>query len=147
MEDPMLFDKYISQNDCKDQFFLLGHLVIARYPRNREGNLVVLLNGVSGPATFALAQILTGGGVRASKEMNAQSEKLLEKINALLDSPDCLGVEVIVRVTIKPAEGWDKQTYLDSREVMNCDFLINNLKVNERSENKISKYGPKEIKI
>jgi hypothetical protein len=143
MEDPNLFQEYFSQDECKDEFFLLGQLVIARYPKTKEGNLIVLLNGVSGPATFALAQILTGGGVRASHEMNAKSEKLLERINKLLDNPNCLGVEAIVKVKIVPAEGWEKQTYLDSRQVKGWDFLVTCL--DDQPDN-LGKYGPREIR-
>ena len=152
IENPIFFEQYISQDDCNALFCLLGQLVIAKYPRNKDGNLIILLNGVSGPATFALAQILTGGGVRASHEMNAKSEELLEKINSILDNIDCLGVEVIIKVEINPASDWEKQTHLDSRQVKNWDFLLNIIKKEageseKEDENLINTYGPKELKI
>ena len=120
-DDFNLFAEYFSQDDCRDSFHLLGHLVVARHPANGDG-LVVLLNGVSGPATFALAQVLTGGGLSGSRELNARSERLLEIVNGCLDEPGSKGVEVIVRVKISPAEKWADQTYLDSRQVKDWDF-------------------------
>jgi len=123
---------YSSQDECTDEFSLLGHLVIARYPpQDDSGNLVVLLNGVSGPATFALAQILTGGGgggLHAFPEMKSKSEQMLLGINKLLDRQDCIGVEAIVKIKIVPSldpsdsTGRDR-TYVDSRQVHSWDFL------------------------
>jgi hypothetical protein len=55
---------FLSQTDEKSQFNVHAHLVVARNPFD-EGSLephhIILLNGVSGPATFALTHVLTGG--------------------------------------------------------------------------------------
>ncbi len=137
-----LFEKYVSQDECKRDFSLLGHLVVARYPQSDDGNMVVLLNGVSGPATYALAQILTGGGQKGSNELNAPSEHLLQEINKLLDSEDCPGIEAIIKVQIKPTKDWKNQTYLDSRQVKSWNFLIRTL--DKRKQNQyIDRFGPK----
>jgi hypothetical protein len=123
-EPSELLEKYLSQDECRGQFFLLGHLLISRYPpKQKGGSLVVLLNGVSGPATFALAQILTGGGLHGSPEMNANSESMLQEINQVLDETGCIGVEAIVKVELAPAEDSATKTYLDSRRVVSWSFV------------------------
>jgi hypothetical protein len=42
---------------CFDTF---GHLTILPNPYGRTGHFIIVLNGVSGPATFALTHVLTG---------------------------------------------------------------------------------------
>ena len=136
---PELLEEYLSQDECTRGFFLLGHLVVARYPAdNPDGNLVVLLNGVSGPATFALAQILTGGvsGPPDMKsqlehtqlEMKSQSEQMLHQINQELDKPGASGVEAIIKVKIAPPSTSPEslnqpRTFEDSRQVGKWEFL------------------------
>lgn len=125
-EQPELMKEYLSQDECTKEFSLLGHLVIARNPADEQnGNLVVLLNGVSGPATFALAQILTGG-VFGRPEMRSQSEQMLQQINQELDKPGALGVQAIIEVRIAPPPpdpAAQLRTYIDNREVHSWEFL------------------------
>jgi hypothetical protein len=133
-----LLQPYLSQDECRVPFDLLGHLVVARYPieSERGASLIVLLNGVSGPATFGLAQLLTGGGGHAGGDMNSQSEMMLQKLNEVLDTPGCIGVEAIVKVHIVPAtltstsdgEAIPQETnldptYRDSRRVQSWEFI------------------------
>ncbi len=42
------------------QFDTYGHLAILPNPFGRDGHYIIVLNGVSGPATFALTHVLTG---------------------------------------------------------------------------------------
>lgn len=125
-QQPQLMKEYMSQDECTRPFSLLGHLVIARNPADdQNGNLVVLLNGVSGPATFALAQILTGG-VFGHPEMKSQSEQMLRQINQELDEPGALGVQAIIEVKIAPPPrdpAAQLRTYIDNREVHSWKFL------------------------
>lgn len=51
---------FLSQTDPKDKFSVHAHLVVARNPFDKSYH-VIILNGVSGPATFALTHVLTGG--------------------------------------------------------------------------------------
>ena len=123
-EPDELFQQYYSQDECPaDGFHLLGHLVVARYPLHSD-TLVVLLNGVSGPATFALAQILTGGGIGTTRALHTKSEEMLREINRLLDDPKCHGVEVIIDIIITPPDSSDAvdRTYVDSRKVTDWGF-------------------------
>ena len=98
-----LLELYKGQHDIKgDDFYLLGHLLVARNPtKTGSDHLVVLLNGVSGPATLALAEILIGGGSHANPKKKAKSEEMLQRINEILDQPKSIGVEAIVRIKIK----------------------------------------------
>jgi hypothetical protein len=71
--------KYNSQDQNFSKFDVLGHLMIIKNPFSTEdNNIIVLLNGVSGPGTFGLAEVLTGGETR-DKVIN--SEKILKDIN------------------------------------------------------------------
>lgn len=120
-----LMREYFSQNDASQDFKLLGHLVVAYYPPE-SNNLIVLLNGVSGPATFALAQILTGGGQRAKPGMQSDSEQMLLRINKALDQPGCSGVEAIVEISIVGRQQTTYAvdiTYTDSRDVASWQFI------------------------
>ncbi len=84
-----------------DGFCLLSHILIMRNPFTEENSqgpapLVVILNGVSGPGTYALAEVLTGG--------NDASEEMLVTLNERLDemaaNKNGGGVQGIVQVTI-----------------------------------------------
>jgi hypothetical protein len=124
--DPKLFEEYRSQGEeGQGTFTLLGHLVVAPTPGHGnatgDAGLVVLLNGVSGPATFALAQVLTGGGRHGGTEVNAKSEAMLKKINDALDASGW--VEAIVAVEVTTRMDKASPTYLDSREPVTWDFL------------------------
>ncbi|PYP82125.1 MAG: hypothetical protein DMF61_27230 [Blastocatellia bacterium AA13] len=95
---------YYSQDKAEREFQILAHLVVARNPFSEE-NVVVILNGVSGPATYGLAQLLTGaGGAKASA-----SEKLLKEINEKWANRvevdrKFKGVEAIVSVSVSPTQ-------------------------------------------
>lgn len=102
---------------------------------------MVLLNGVSGPATLALAQILTGGGVHATSGMSSESEVILEKINRALDTPDSIGVEAIVEVKIIPPPTPPPKespaldpTYMDSRYVASWRLIREPLPIIRRAK-------------
>lgn len=83
-------------------FLLLSHILIMRNPflsQEVSGStipLIVILNGVSGPGTFALAEILTGGDVISQGENFSveplskakRSEQLLKTLNECIDKLD-----------------------------------------------------------
>lgn len=124
-----LLKEYISQNQNQydNEFSLLGHLVVAYYPPDARENLIVLLNGVSGPATFALAQILTGGGSSAKPNMGPKSEELLQmfnkKLDEMQDDRECSGVEAIVEIKVGMATKPSTLTYVDNRDVLSWHFV------------------------
>ena len=123
------FEHFYSQNEdissnAEKRFNLIGHLLVAKYPledKNQEKsedkiedkNFVLLLNGVSGPATFALAQILTGGDTDSQANdfnSNSESERMLSEINWRLNlKEDAIGVQGLVKIVIAnnqdPREG------------------------------------------
>jgi hypothetical protein len=64
VKDGKLEGAFLSQTDEKSPFSVHAHLVVARNPfdaKSSEPHHVIILNGVSGPATFALTHVLTGG--------------------------------------------------------------------------------------
>lgn len=113
-------EEYYNQAENVESFKLLGHLLVTKYPQDSE-NYIILLNGVSGPATFALAQILTGGG--SSPNMNSKSEEMLYEVNKRLDDPkkpNVIGVQGIVEIEI--ARGFDSD---DGNGVKNDNYITN----------------------
>ena len=94
-------------------------MVVAYYPQNEKRNLVVLLNGISGPATFVLSQMITGFAGSPDAKNRLISEQMLEKLNIYLDKLDgkeCKGVEAIIRVSINK-EKEPNFTFVDTRTV------------------------------
>ena len=166
-----LLEKYLGQMHLiEDNFSLYAHLVIAFNPFDDESDYgshyVVILNGVSGPSTFALTQLLTGGigkeFVDYSKPAedkenedtlptffnpNNESESILKQITEQLDKyvnkdSDFIGVQMIVKVKVglphKPADdqGW---AAFDSRRVKGWKLEPGTLKLIERSKLTTSK--------
>jgi len=125
--DRLFVEEYKSQSDIKKSdkgFDLLGHLVVAYYQTNGKQNLVVLLNGISGPATFVLSQIITGFGGTPDAKKRLISENMLEQLNRRLDEISekdiniglKKGVEAIIRVSINK-ESKPNFAFVDTRTV------------------------------
>ena len=104
---PRVLD-YLSQDDPDARCSILAHLAIVRNPFTPKDNIIVILNGVSGPATFGLAEALTGG---ADGSKAQASEILLKTINKVWSSAmngserRHNGVEAILQVNIEPPHG------------------------------------------
>jgi hypothetical protein len=160
-----LLEEYLGQKHLiTDNFNLYAHLVIAFNPFDDKADYgshyVVILNGVSGPSTFALTQLLTGGigkefvdysepiKDKANEDTltffnpNNESESILKQITEQLDKyvnkdSDFIGVQMIVKVTVglphKRADdqGW---TAFDRRRVKGWELEPGTLKLIERSK-------------
>ncbi len=139
---------YRSQNDAQhEKFTICAHLVIAKnlildpktathqVPVSHEGmngrekttaqaidgnrpSYLIVLNGVSGPATFALTHVLTGGGnskfvsygpeADPNFDPSAASEEILNKILEVMNSsPQSKGVQCFIEVDVGPAPSSD----------------------------------------
>lgn len=111
VEKRVIEREYKSQDEAKEGeiFRLLSHLVLIKNPFSKPDidTFIVLLNGVSGPGTFAVAELLTGGKSTAKA---VASEKMLGEFNRVWQNADnerkrtgkhC-GVEAIVEVLIEP---------------------------------------------
>ena len=126
-----LRQQYYSQDKAEKDFTILAHLVIARNPFS-EDNVVVVLNGVSGPATYGLAQLITGaGGTKAPA-----SEKLLKEINDKWASRVEMerrfkGVEAIVSVSVSPPSQVEISTSVTKISSQQAD--ISNVLFDKRS--------------
>lgn len=119
---------YISQDDQlkeTEEFYIYGHLVIARNPfaPKKSGRYVIVLNGVSGPATFALTQVLTGRGQELAQnesfDFAAESEKILSRLVEEIQKADFGAVDCILKVTIgaSPHSNPSGQAIFDWRRV------------------------------
>jgi hypothetical protein len=110
---------YYGQNEYERRgqkpFHIYAQLVIARNPfSNPEGppRYVVILNGVSGPATFALTHVLTGGGneefesYKQSKfDPAASSESILNKFLSRMSKPNFQRIEAVIEVQVGEEPG------------------------------------------
>jgi len=109
---------YHSQIQSKEveDFYLLSHFLIMQnpFPQSKR-NFIVILNGVSGPGTCALAEILTGG---SDEKKNLESEKMLKSINekfAEISDEKARCVQGIVKVHIGSDE--KESAIYDQRKV------------------------------
>ncbi len=84
-----VMESFLQQDDDVGEFLVHGHLVIMENPwwsGNGSRPYIVVLNGVSGPATFALTHVLTGGMTKdfvaypESFEPSAESEQILSAL-------------------------------------------------------------------
>jgi hypothetical protein len=117
--------KYISQDEFTgpnisepEDFTVLAHLLIMRnpFPRDRYGTselknqqmsnatYIVVLNGISGPGTLALAEIFTGAPDEPKKWK--RSELILGKVNCLLEEINSIhyGIEALIEVPVTKPE-------------------------------------------
>ncbi len=105
--------EFLSQKDNTGTFTVHAHLVIAKNPFDapETGHHVIILNGVSGPATFALTHILTGGtstqfvAYDDNFDSDAKSEAFLQQVNQDLDrikEDQIRGVQYFVEVVVGP---------------------------------------------
>jgi hypothetical protein len=162
-----LLKEYLGQKQCTDKDFkLYAHLVVALNPfatldqaKKQEDHYVVILNGISGPSTFALTHLLTGGigtefvdysgrpvGHRTKTKTKVtpfdpdiRSESILKKVTEKLDQyihekSDFCGVQAIVEVTVGPLTTHAKQlsTY-DSRRVKSWKLVPGTLTLIEKA--------------
>jgi hypothetical protein len=106
---------FLSQKDQTGTFTVHAHLVIAKNPFDdlglTEKHHVIILNGVSGPATFALTHVLTGGmssqfvAYENDFDPNSESEAFLKDVNKAiysLNQDNVLGVQYFFEVSVGP---------------------------------------------
>lgn len=110
-----ILSTFRDQTDEAKPFDVYAHLVIVPNPFDSgsiEQRYVIVLNGVSGPATFALTHVLTGGvtqefvnygeGFQAGEE----AETILEQILKKLQTVDArTGLQCIIRVRVSAEQG------------------------------------------
>ena len=78
---PAIMAPFHSQSEPNAKTFdTYGHLVILPNPFSRSGHYIIVLNGISGPATFALTHVLTG---------NEESEFSAYKTQAFSPAEHC----------------------------------------------------------
>lgn len=111
-EKPLL--PYVSQEHqehsegSQQRFDLYAHLVIAKnpFPPRDSQRYVIVLNGVSGPATFALTHVLTGGGNEEFVSYDegfdpaAKCEDILSRLLVPVRSATFRGLQCVVRVWV-----------------------------------------------
>jgi hypothetical protein len=105
---------YYGQNEYERRgekpFKIYAQLVIARNPFSSPtgpARYVVILNGVSGPATFALTHVLTGGGNEEFESYRqsgfdpaASSESILNKFLSCMNKASFRCIESVIEVQV-----------------------------------------------
>ncbi len=132
LDNRKIFGQFISQTETENpsEFIVHAHLAIVPNPYSNETEeeqkYIILLNGVSGPATFALTHVLTGG---VSKEFvsygdfdpNSESEKImkqiLEDLNSIKKKKQPTGVQYIIQVKVGPPQVHESQDRGSSRGI------------------------------
>jgi hypothetical protein len=106
--------EFLSQKDDNSPFKVHAHLVVAKNPFDGDGSdkhHIIILNGVSGPATFALTHVLTGGtstqfvAYRADFVPDDKSEKFLQQVNKdveMISREDTRGFQYFLEVEVGP---------------------------------------------
>lgn len=106
--------EFISQKSETGTFRVHAHILIAKNPfddTEEEKHHVIIINGVSGPATFALTHVLTGGtstqfvAYPDGFDPNANSEAFLQQVNYDLDmlkKNNVRGVQYFVEIEVGP---------------------------------------------
>jgi hypothetical protein len=79
----------------REDYVTFGHLAILPNPFGRSGHYIIILNGVSGPATFALTHTLTG---------NAESEFSAYDPQTFDAAAECEGILNQILLAIRNAE-------------------------------------------
>jgi hypothetical protein len=104
-----IMEPFVSQVDPeKEDFPVFGQIVICPNPwaDSQPQRYIVILNGVSGPATFALTHVLTGGVTKEfvayppEFDAEAESENIVRKLLDLLSQPRTNGLDCIVTVHV-----------------------------------------------
>lgn len=111
----LLTGDFISQKDETGIFTVHAHLVIAKNPfdpPDSEPHHIVILNGVSGPATFALTHILTGGtstqfvsyeeGFNPHEAAEAFLQKVVKNDLEMLNQGNVKGIQYLIEVRVGP---------------------------------------------
>lgn len=124
----VLQEKYYSQDEAAkhDAFYVLAHLVVMRNPFSKrvQDTIIVILNGVSGPGTYGLAEVLTGG---TTESKSSEAERLLKEINdkwTEAEKGGYRGVEVIIKVKIEPEHKAPNQFFSDVRAITSWSIWV-----------------------
>lgn len=123
-------EKYRSQDGAAakgalEVFSVLAHLLIMKNPfsKVKDDTIIVLLNGVSGPGTFGLAEVLTGG---TNEKKASKSEQILKRINEKWASesvkPEFKGIEAIIKVRIEPETTKTEELFSDVRSITDWEI-------------------------
>jgi hypothetical protein len=152
-------------NKSENKYFAYGHLFVTKnpFPENKNNNndkYIIVLNGVGGPATFALTHVLTGGETteftlykkdnrkldiennETKKEFNPEiaSERILKKFNTIFDDVEHNSIEAIIEVSVSGEEQKDESNLeiSDWRRIKEWK-IIGDLRARNLSDGKISK--------
>jgi hypothetical protein len=109
-----IMTEFISQEDSrKEPFYVLGQILIVPNPFRKTSlgskRFIIILNGVSGPATFALTHVLTGGvtsefvDYSSDFDPETKSEEIVLGLLDMLGRSGIQGLDCIVSVRIGKA--------------------------------------------
>jgi hypothetical protein len=129
-------ERFISQIDPKECFDVYAHLAIVPNPFGqdpRHRRYIIILNGVSGPATFALTHVLTGGvndkfvSYDQGFDPEANSEAILSQIFGELQAHQSKfrALECIIKVRVGPSQDAARRTVIstfDWRQILGWEL-------------------------
>jgi hypothetical protein len=129
--------EFLSQKNTIGMFKVPAHIVIAKNPfddEEEERHYIIILNGVSGPATFALTHVLTGGtstqfvAYPESFDPNINSEAFLQQVNYDMDrlkEDNIQGVQYFIEVEVDghPVEEKEAPAFFDWRSIKKWERL------------------------
>jgi len=108
-----LLDYYGQNERPQGTFHIYAQLIVARNPfaaKEKAPRYVIILNGVSGPATFALTHVLTGGGNEEFESYResgfdpaASSESILNKFLGSMQDGSFNCLECVIKVHVGEA--------------------------------------------
>lgn len=126
-----ILGEFVSQNEDPKEFVIHAHMLIAPNPyiideHKEMDKYIIILNGVSGPATFALTHVLTGG---MSDEFVAYSEifkpsfksedilsRVIKDLNTLKERKET-ALQYIIEVTVGSPEKTVSKADMKSRDI------------------------------
>jgi hypothetical protein len=119
--DGRIMKPFVSQVDeGREEFHVFGHLVIMPNPfravDQKHERFIIVLNGVSGPATFALTHALTGGVTKEfvsydeDFDPEAESEEILSSLLDQMSRPQFRALDCIINVRAGNAKEGHKPT-------------------------------------
>jgi hypothetical protein len=131
-----IMEEFISQEDLQqEEFRVFGQIVIVPNPFRTDisgpEKYIVILNGVSGPATFALTHVLTGGvtsefvAYPPNFDPEAKSEEIVHGLLDLLSQPRTGGLDCIVNIRVgksREAQQPGSEDISDWRKIMDWEL-------------------------
>jgi len=130
LREGSIFTEFVSQTSEPKEFEVLGSLIISKN-LSSPGKYIIILNGISGPATFALTHVITGGITKEFVKYDpekfmpeAKSEEILSNILKKLKSEDFSYLECYISVKVgRDPNSSEIPTTSDWRNILSWEVI------------------------